>query len=126
LQDRRRMLHAAIVEAIERLHAGRLDEQVERLAYHALRGELWEQAVSHCRRAGERATARSASHETVAWLEQAIVALEHAPEGRAKADVSIDLRFEIHGAFIQMGEMELALRELETVEALAQAVGDPV
>jgi class 3 adenylate cyclase/tetratricopeptide (TPR) repeat protein len=126
LQDRRRMLHAAIVEAIERLHAGRFDEQVERLAYHALRGELWEQAVSYCRRAGERATTRSASHETVAWLEQAIVALEHAPEWRAKADVSIDLRFEIHGAFIQMGEMERALRELETVEALAQAVGDLV
>src|SRR5262249_51064134 len=124
LQDQRRRLHAAIVEAIERLHAGRLDEHVERLAYHALRGELWEQAVLYCRRAGERVAARSASSETVAWLEQAIAALEHAPEGRAKADTAIDLRFEIHGAFIQIGEMERALRELETVEGLARAVGD--
>src|SRR5262249_20935862 len=69
LQDRRRTLHAAVVEAIERVHAGRLDEHVERLAHHALRGELWEQAVHYCRRAGERATTRGASRETVGWLE---------------------------------------------------------
>jgi tetratricopeptide (TPR) repeat protein len=125
LHDRRRALHAAAVKAIERLHAGRLDEHVERLAHHAQRGELWEPAVLYCRRAGERAAARSASREAVGWLEQAIAALEHVPEGRAKADAAIDLRFELHGAFIQIGEMERALRELETVEALARAVGDP-
>ncbi len=38
LQERRRGLHARIVAAIERLHADRLAEQVERLAHHALRG----------------------------------------------------------------------------------------
>src|SRR5262249_44424345 len=74
LQDRRRALHAKIVDAIERLHAGRLDEHVERLAHHALCGELWEKAIRYCRWAGERATARSASRETVGWLEQAIAA----------------------------------------------------
>jgi predicted ATPase len=57
LQERRRALHAAIVAAIERLHAGRLDEHVERLARHAVGGELWEQAIRYCRGAGERATA---------------------------------------------------------------------
>jgi hypothetical protein len=41
LQDRRRSMHAAVVEGIERLYAGRLTEQVEQLAYHALRGEVW-------------------------------------------------------------------------------------
>src|SRR5919108_949476 len=40
LQDRRRALHARIVEAIEALYRERLTEQVERLAHHALRGEL--------------------------------------------------------------------------------------
>ena len=38
LGDRRRTLHARIVEAIERLFAGRLTEQVEQLAHHAARG----------------------------------------------------------------------------------------
>ena len=41
LQDRRRTLHAKIVDAIERLYPDRLDEHVERLAHHALRGEAW-------------------------------------------------------------------------------------
>ena len=52
LHDRRRALHARITEAIERLAPGRVAEQVERLAHHALRGELWEQAVAYLRRAG--------------------------------------------------------------------------
>ena len=38
LQERRRTLHAGIVEALERLAPERLAEQVERLAHHALRG----------------------------------------------------------------------------------------
>ncbi len=46
LQDRRRALHARIVEAIETLSAGRLAEHVERLAHHATRGEVWERAVA--------------------------------------------------------------------------------
>ena len=41
LLERRRGLHATIVSAIERLYADRLTEQVERLAQHAFRGEVW-------------------------------------------------------------------------------------
>ena len=37
LQERRRALHAAILEALERLHADRLGEHVEVLAHHAVR-----------------------------------------------------------------------------------------
>jgi predicted ATPase len=52
LQERRRALHARIVEAIEALYAGRLAEHVERLAHHATRGEVWEKAVRYLRQAG--------------------------------------------------------------------------
>jgi len=41
LHDRRRALHARIVEAIEAFYPDRLAEQVERLAHHAFRGEVW-------------------------------------------------------------------------------------
>ena len=44
--DRRRTLHARIVEAIERLFADRLSEQVEQLAHHAVRGEVSDRAVT--------------------------------------------------------------------------------
>jgi class 3 adenylate cyclase len=59
LQDRRRELHAQIVSSIETLHHNRLDEQIELLAHHALRGELREKAVSYLRQAGVKAAAWS-------------------------------------------------------------------
>jgi class 3 adenylate cyclase len=40
LQERRRALHASIVEALEALAGDRMAEEVERLAHHALRGEM--------------------------------------------------------------------------------------
>ena len=58
LQERRRALHARIVEALEALAADRVAEQVERLAHHALRGEVWDKALVYCRQAGEKAMAR--------------------------------------------------------------------
>ena len=45
LQERRKALHARIMESIERLYGDRLTEQVERLAHHALRGEVWDKAL---------------------------------------------------------------------------------
>src|SRR5262249_44744602 len=42
LQERRPTLHAGIVEVSETLYRGRLTDQVERLAHHALRGEVWD------------------------------------------------------------------------------------
>ena len=50
-------------------------DQVERLAHHALRGEVWDKAVAYCRQAGVKATERSAYQEAVAYLEQALAAL---------------------------------------------------
>ena len=66
LQDRRRALHAQIVEALERLYPDRLAEQVDRLAHHAFRGELWDKALTYLRQAGAKAAARSAHREAVA------------------------------------------------------------
>ena len=52
LHERQRALHARIVEAIETLHSDRLIEQVERLAHHAARGEVWDKAVTYLRQSG--------------------------------------------------------------------------
>ena len=88
LQDRRRALHARIVEAIETLYPDRSDEQVERLAHHAFRGELREKAVTYLRHAGAKAVTRSAYPEAVTRFEQALdgpaSTARHAPEGRER------------------------------------------
>ena len=52
LQERRRALHAAIVEAIERLYADRLSEHVERLAHHAVRAAVRRQGRALSSRGG--------------------------------------------------------------------------
>src|SRR5207244_8603435 len=73
LLERRRILHARIVDALGAL----APEQVERLAHHAVRGEVWDKAVTYCRQAGARAYDRVAFREAVASFEQALQALPH-------------------------------------------------
>ena len=68
------MLHARIVAALEELYADRLAEQVDRLAHHALRGEVWDKAVAYCRQAGTNALTHSAYREAVTYFEQALSA----------------------------------------------------
>ena len=72
LLERRRVLHARLVEALEGLVGDGVAEQVERLAHHALRGEVWEKALTYCRQAGAKAFARSAHREAVTCFEQAL------------------------------------------------------
>src|SRR5437867_10051009 len=80
LLERRRVLHARLVEALEALAPERAAEQVERLAHHALRGEVWEKAVIYGQQAGARAYDRAAFREAVAAFDQALQALAHLPE----------------------------------------------
>ena len=56
---RRKVLHARVVDALERLYSDRLGDQVERLAHHAVRGEAWEKAIGYLRQAGAKATSRA-------------------------------------------------------------------
>ncbi len=67
-------------------------EQVERLAHHALRGEVWDKAVTYCQQAGARAYDRAAFREAVASFEQALQALAHLPEDGDTRVLAIDLR----------------------------------
>ena len=124
LQERRRVLHGRIVEVLEALAAERLAEQVDRLAHHAVRGELWEKAVVYCRQAGVRAEARSAHHEAVACFEQALVALAQLPERRDTLEQAIDLRCDLHNALHPLGEQARLFDHLREAEALAERLGD--
>ena len=125
LQERRRALHARIVEALETLAGDRLADQVERLADHAVRGEVWDKALLYCRQAGAKAMERSASREAVGCYEQALAALEHLPEQRALHEQAIDLRFDLYSARIVLGQLEHILHDLRAAETLAEALDDP-
>jgi tetratricopeptide (TPR) repeat protein len=83
---------------LEVLAAERLAEQVDRLAHHAVRGEVWEKALAYCRQAGVRAEARSAHPEAVVYFEQALTALAQLPERRDTLEQTIDVRLDLRAA----------------------------
>jgi predicted ATPase/class 3 adenylate cyclase len=125
LHERRRALHARIVAVLEALAGDRLDDQVERLAHHALRGEVWEKALAYGHQAGEKAQARSAYREVMAYYEQALAALDHLPDSRATAAQAIDLWLGLHTALGALGEApERMFDHLHRAETLAQTLGD--
>ena len=124
LLERRRLLHACIVEALEALAGDRVVEQVEHLAHHALRAKVWEKSLAYCRQAGEKALARSAYREAVGYFEQALSVLPHLPETRATREQAIDLRLALRHALYPLGEFDRLLVCLQDAHALAEALGD--
>jgi tetratricopeptide (TPR) repeat protein len=125
LHERRRMLHAGIVAALEALAGDRVTEQVERLASHALRGEVWEKALAYCRQAGEKAMARSAYRKAVGYCEQALSVLLHLPETRDTREQAIDLRLALRLALRPLGDYGRILVCLREAENLAETLDDP-
>jgi tetratricopeptide (TPR) repeat protein len=147
LRERRRGLHAHIVEALEALAgdqvaehverccstparevsaalAAEVAEYVERLAHHALRGEVWAKAVSYCQQAGCRAWDRAAFREAMASFEQALQALAHLPEDSNTKALAIELRLALGGTLAPLAEHERLLALLGEAEALARALDD--
>jgi tetratricopeptide (TPR) repeat protein len=122
LLERRRALHARLVEALEALDADRLGEQVDQLAYHALRGEVWDKAVTCCQQAGARAHNRAAFREAVAAFEQALQALAHLPEDGDTRGLAIDLRLALAHAL--RGEHRRRRALMGEAATLARALHD--
>jgi class 3 adenylate cyclase/tetratricopeptide (TPR) repeat protein len=124
LQDRRRALHAAIVEAIEQLYADRLSEQVERLAHHAVRGRVLPKAVRYLREAGSKAVGRSANREAVAYFEEALAILAESSRTTQTLTDELEIRMALGPALIAVKgptspEVEaLYRRTLELVDQL--------
>jgi predicted ATPase/class 3 adenylate cyclase len=151
LLERRRTLHARIVEALEGFAgegaplnwrpsadavAGeglrpaptqsrqRVAEQVEQLAYHAVRGEVWDKALPYLRQAGAKAFARAASYEAVACFEQALTVLQQLPASRDTMVQAIDLRFELRNALLLLWDVGRIIDDLHEAKALAEALDD--
>jgi class 3 adenylate cyclase/tetratricopeptide (TPR) repeat protein len=125
LLERRRVLHARIMKVLEALAGERVADQMERLAHHALRGEVWDKALTYGRQAGEKAMARSAYREAVGSFEQALSTLPHLPETRDTCEQAIDLRLALRSALSPSGDSERILAYLREAEALAAALDDP-
>ena len=120
----RRTLHGQIVAAIERAYPDRVDEFTERLAEHALSGELWDKAAHYALLAGQRANASSAHRLATRFFQHAIDALQHLPADPVKVHMEIDVRLGLRVALAATGDLQEVLTHLQKAEALARSLGD--
>jgi DNA-binding SARP family transcriptional activator len=124
LVAKRRLLHAAVGEALEELPRGDLDADIGALAVHFQAAEQWDKAVTHLRTAGAQAAARGAYRAAVSLFEAALAALAALPESTATIELGIDLRIDLRDWLMPMGEASRLRACLEEAEALARRLGD--
>lgn len=124
LRERRRLLHAQVAKASVELAAGRVDEQVERVAEHAEQGQLWPMAVTYLQRAGERAFGLYANAEAAGYFERALKALWNLPTSRTTLEQAVDLRFEQRNALIALCELDRIRQSLEEIAPILADLND--
>ena len=124
LQERRRVLHAQIVKALETLAGDRWDEQVDLLAQHAVRGQVWNKALQYCRQAGTKAFASSAYREAVGCWEQVLEALAHFPPDRTTLEQAVDVRCDLSRALLPLAQWEQTLTHMRAAEPVAEGLAD--
>lgn len=124
LQDRRKLLHAATLSAMERLFDDRLAEHVETLARHAIAGENWPKAANYLRHAGTAAAMRSNFGDAAAWHRMALEACSHLGAGKDALALGIDVRFELYNALLALGDHTPIFDVLNEAEQLAESLGD--
>jgi DNA-binding SARP family transcriptional activator/predicted ATPase len=90
LRELRRTIHIEIVQTIEALYRDRIDEQVEHLARHAVKGRLWDQATHYLYRAAGKAIQRSAHRQAVEFLQQGLELIPKLADARARLRLELD------------------------------------
>jgi predicted ATPase len=124
LNEQRRELHARIADAIERLYADRLSEQVDRLADHTFQGGQWERAIKYLRDVSNKTAERSAYQEAASSLERALEAVSHLPDGQEKLQLGIDIRFGLRSTLQPLGEHDRVSAYLREAEKLTLELED--
>jgi tetratricopeptide (TPR) repeat protein len=125
LPARRTLLHRAVAQALESLHAGHLDEVADELGHHFLQADEVEKALDSLERFAEVATRRYALDAALGVLDLAAAAAERLPApARERRRLAVTLRraFVLHVG----GRHRECLDGLRAAAALQGRVADPV
>ncbi len=95
LHKRRKEIHRKIGNAIEQIYTERLEEFYEILAYHFVKGEIWDKALTYLHHAGGRAMQKSAYVEAMAHLRKGLELLHTLPETTERAELELALQFDL-------------------------------
>ena len=126
LRERRRVVHMQLVELIETLHAGRLDEHVERLAHHALEGGHHAKAVLYLRWSAGKAIQRSAHLQAIRYLHGGLDIIKALPDSPERLRHELDYQKAI-GVTLMAMKGWAAKEVLDTytrARALCEELGD--
>ena len=116
LYQKRRELHAAVGQVIEKQFAGRLEEFYGLLAYHYARAEAWEKAQEYLIKAGDQAGRMAADAEALAHYQQAMQAYAKSSHVLWDSVQQAELKRKIGEAFLRRGDNKRAHEFL--IEAL--------
>jgi DNA-binding NtrC family response regulator/tetratricopeptide (TPR) repeat protein len=120
--EERRTLHAAVGAALEELHAGRLQEVYELLAYHYGRSADSAKAIAYLPHVLQTAGRNCTLGDTVAVLDQALEDAARLPVGAQRDRLTVGLVTHQAHPLLKLGRLEgardLLLRHLHCVEAL--------
>ena len=121
-RSERRSMHAEIVSLLE---GPEMDTTVERLAFHAIRGELWKKATLYSLEAADKSIDRSAFREASTFLREAARALENQPTTPATGVAAIDVRMRLRVAETgARGGLARLQQDLDEAASLADSIGD--
>jgi DNA-binding SARP family transcriptional activator/tetratricopeptide (TPR) repeat protein len=117
-------LHRRVAESLEDVYAHDRAAHALALGTHYRNGEAWDKAAAFLDLAGRQAAARSAHHEAVACLEEALNALHRLPASRDVDERALDLRIELRQSLYPMGRFADLARQLREAERIAEKLDD--
>jgi len=124
LTRKKKNLHEEIGNAIEEVHAERIEEQYELLAHHYGLAEDWEKAVHFGRLAAEKAHKLTQFQQAVTLYEQTTEWLLKLPENKIRQERLVDIRLEICQSNIELGQFEKAVEVGLQAETTAKVLSD--
>jgi class 3 adenylate cyclase/tetratricopeptide (TPR) repeat protein len=126
LAKKKKNLHDKIGNAVKELHADRIEEQYELLAYHYGLAESWEKAVHFGRLAAEKAHKLSQFQQAVTLYEQAAERILKLPGNKIQQESLVDIQLEICWSYIGLGQFEKAEEIGLQAEITAKVLDDRV
>jgi class 3 adenylate cyclase/tetratricopeptide (TPR) repeat protein len=125
LQERRRLLHSRVVAALEEVkQESASHDHLEKLAHHALQGELWEKAANYLELAATKAAGRSANQAAASYYYSSLAALQHLPQDMDALRRAVDIRLELRNPLFLLGQFDELHSNLRAAEAIAEKIVD--
>ena len=125
LRSRRQFLHRRVGQTIESRFAEIAESQPELIAQHYTAAAMPEQAIPYWMKAGERAFARSAYREPLAYFDRALTLARSLPESPARTRQILDLLLLLGEAHSRNRNVSEALQTFKEAFELARAVDSP-